>query len=106
AADVIYGRLTNIPDPVSGILQPPAEIHFFHMRIEICIESAKLVVEVGPHHETPAGGPEYFYLIIVLSLVFFEIVENTAAAEEITPFIHKPAARACIFEILPITPVA
>ena len=106
AAYVVYGAAGYVAYLVAQVLEAPAEVYLLHVGVEVGIEAAHLVVKVGTDHEAATGGPEYFYIIVVLAIVFLYVEEDAAAAEHVAILVHKATAGACILKAFAVAPVA
>ena len=65
---------------------------------EAAIESAGIVPIFLPDHEGSSGGPKERGGLVILSLVFLNVVENSSPAERIAVTVDEPSTGSRVFK--------
>ena len=89
-------------DAVAVVADAPAEVDLLHVGEEVVVEAAEGAIDAAAHEQGGAGGPENVGAGIVLTVVFLDGAENTAAAEGITVLVEVAAASASVLKMLAV----
>src|SRR6056297_1108006 len=80
----------------------PAEVNFFHVEFKIRVESPKLIKYFFSNGESRPRRPEDVRLLIILSLIDFNCIENPASAKGIAKPVDISAGGTGILKMIPV----
>ena len=90
ASPVVDHCIGHRNDAISGQMETPAEIDFFHMHIERFIQETHLVQSLYAKEHRSPQGPEDVNRAVVLTFVLLNRVEHPPTAERVGISIHQP----------------
>src|SRR5690606_11017014 len=96
---MIDDRVWTIANFISHTLQSPAQVYFFKMGKEIGIEALSFFPSLGFDEQCSTGSPKDLSGIIILSMVFFCLIQDPTSTERKPKIIYIAASCSRMFKL-------
>src|SRR5690606_184031 len=87
---------------ITKIIKSPAKVYFLLMGKMVLIKCPNFIKDIFSYCHASPTCPKYFYFIIILPLIFFQVFKYAPPAKRITKSIYKSSRSSRIFKIFRI----